>query len=520
MLRAATALSVGDSWSFSGVMGCALLSAIAFGAFLAHQFYREFYLGSLLGILLTCLILIRFRNVPLTNGSPPRWILYIFLFWLVLVSSQYMTPVYTGAFMYGDWWMHFDIAQFYMGLRPLDIQYFGTYAIPSRTPFYSLFAGFFLKLFENQFAVYQVVSVLPGITLLGVLSKFISSRNMILCLCLFFFNPFLGIMILYPWPKVLAAAYVLASLYFYLQWQSETLPQTRRFFLLMWAFWLGFAILTHSGTIVYGIGFVLDSVFRQHNRSSLLQLPIAGLVTTCVVVPWVLWAGSTYGFFALWDASPAALTNDGLFSQGWWVERGLNALGTLLPLPLSLALQSYQGDLWSLWHVWLRFFYAVLPGACTITGSCILLLQLRRNLGIIQTLPWRTLGVLVITGFVGSVILQPGQTIFGLAGENMATIVLLVLIVVVQIAGTFTPRQQRIVMLLTFVEFLASRGLQILFDGLGLVAADDANLLLKQHHHVLFARDMVGMAWLGFVAIVVAIYIFFLWRFTRAPDVA
>ena len=37
--------------------------------------------------------------------------------WLALLCMQLMLPIYTGADFYGDWWMHFDTSQFYLGLR-------------------------------------------------------------------------------------------------------------------------------------------------------------------------------------------------------------------------------------------------------------------------------------------------------------------------------------------------------------------------------------------------------------------
>jgi predicted CDP-diglyceride synthetase/phosphatidate cytidylyltransferase len=99
----------------------------------------------------------------------------------------------------------------------------------------------------------------------------------------------------------------------------------------------------------------------------------------------------------------------------------------------------------------------------------------------------------------------------------MTTIVVILLIIVVHIVGTFKLGQQRTVMAFTFVEFFASRGFQMLFDGLRTVAVDDSNLILKQHYHLLFARDVVGMTWVGFASIIIAVYIFILWKFLKAP---
>ena len=198
VLRAVTAFSTEECWAFSGAAGCTVLATIAAGIFLVHQFDRIYYVGALIAILLLCMMIIKLRKIPIPLTRPPRWIAYILLFWVVLISFQCITPVYTGAFMYGDWWMHYDIALFFKGLRPLDTEYFGAYGIPSRTPFFNLFATYFLALFNDQFAVYQMVTVIPGIALIGVLLAFTHKTNV--ALFLLFSSPFLVTMMLYPWP--------------------------------------------------------------------------------------------------------------------------------------------------------------------------------------------------------------------------------------------------------------------------------------------------------------------------------
>lgn len=512
VLRAVTALSITECWSFSGVAGSTLLSGLTFSAFLLQQFHREFYIEFLLVILFICLIGIRIRHGAIDALIPPLWVKYSFLFWMLLVAFQCIPSVYTGAFTYGDWWMHFDISQFYLGLQPANSLYFDSYTIPSRTPLFNLFSGFFLATFANHFAVYQMVALLPGLALIGVLRMFIDPRYMLIALGLICFNPFLISMMLYPWPKMIAAAYVLSSIYYYSRWQSEAQAQCKLCCLLAWGFWLGLAILAHSATCVYGVGMVLDTLLRRPSRSNLRHILLVGVVVGCVISPWILWVSYSYGFAALWTAAPTfVVAQNHIGSFAWWLDRTLNMLGTLVPIPLLVLILQGTENGWLWWNGWLRFFYAVLPGACTLTISFILGRQLIQQLHIRPISAWQPLGIIAITGFVGSIMLQPGLNLGGLIGENMITIIIILLIIAVYRMKTLPLREQQLFMILISLEFFASRGIQTFLEALALLPIDQ-NMLLKQTYHIPFARDIVGSAWVGCTIVILVGYSFFLWQ--------
>jgi hypothetical protein len=515
LLRALTNFSNTECWAFSGGAGCALFALIAFGAFLTHQFHRLFYVIPLLAILLLCIGILKLRKISLTIKRPPFWVVYVLIFWVLLVSFQCLTPVYTRAFLYGDWWMHYDVAQFYLGLRPLDIQYFGVFSIPSRTPLFNLFASFFLAIFDNHFAVYQMVTLLPGIALVGATLIFVPTQKTTLKLGLFFLNPFLVTMMLYPWPKALATTYIISGLYFYRQWQIKPPARSGKSFILASGFWQGLAILTHPSAIFYTLGMFIDKVFQRRSRSIRINnYLLAVLPFGFVVFPWFLWVVRQYGLASLWQATPTIAAGGNSFYLTRLMERALNMLGTLLPLPAFLALESrlWEPKLWL--DIWLRFYYGVLPGACTITVILILRKFLRQKSETVQALPLRTFGIVTLIGFTCGFVFQPGLNPKGLVGESMMPIVVIALILAAHIMEALTSGQQRVIMLFVSLEFFASRGIQTLVDVVRAIPASDPNMLLKQEYHLLFAQDLVGHSSILVFLIVVG-YAFLLWMFLR-----
>lgn len=494
VLLAGTTLGIEDCWALSGAAGCAIVALIAFVAFLTNQTNRLFCLGALLALILACVITIRYRK----RDAPfvlPRWIMFVLVLWAVHICVEFTTPLFRGAFSYGDWWMHFDISLFYLGVRPGDIQYFGQYTIPSRTPLFNLFSSYYLAIFHREFFVYQIASLVPGVALFGVLSRFFERRLLGTALFLYMFNPYLSKMILVPWPKILAATYTLAAIYLYMKWQAQSARSSQG--IPGWSICLGFAVLTHSASILYVLAIFLDyCVSSGLRKRTVTNLAIAGAVVVACLGPWLLWVTMAYGVKSVWTSSPTAVAQSGILSAGWFGDRVITIVGTLLPLPLMSLGSNFQARY--VWDSWLRLYYGVLPGACTITGTALLLRSWRRQ----QRFPtWsvaRLFGIITVVGFVGGILLQPGRQLLGIAQESMAPIVLLALIMMTAVLDTLPPIQYRVVLAFIGLEFILSRGLHMIDLALSSTPSDDVNLLLKQQHHLTFVRDIIGPAWVAF----------------------
>lgn len=521
-LRAVTNFPIESCWAFSGVAGCALLSAISFGAFLTQRFEPFYYVSALVGIVFLCIVVIKLRRAPVTWSPLPAWVLYIFLFWMALVAFQCITPVYTGAFMYGDWWMHYDISLFYRGLRPLDVQYFGIYGVPSRSPLFNLFCSFFLSILGDQFYVYQLAALIPGIALVCVALAFV--RPTPLSLFLFLFNPFMITMILYPWPKVLTTAYILSGVYFFYRAQTVSSTKPAQSDCAASGFWQGLAVLTHMSAVFYILGIFAGHFVRRRPRlkEPLLLALWVGVPMLCVVLPWLGWVVHHYGFQSLLHASPAFIGDNGVLSLQGWINRVANLVASLLPLPIFIEL-FFPGKQFSWADLWLRFYYAVLPAACTLT-VWFTLWKLFRRKSMPFDLPWPAWPLVAVTGFLCGIIFQPGLNLTGLTGESMAPVVAILLIVTSQIASRYPFRQQQTLMLLIAVEFFASRGVHTFLSVFGTVAENDPNLALKIQHGLIFAQDVihpVAPFFLGFGLVVYFLLFYGLMRgalFDRQPS--
>jgi hypothetical protein len=111
-------------------------------------------------------------------------------------------------------------------------------------------------------------------------------------------------------------------------------------------------------------------------------------------------------------------------------------------------------------------------------------------------------------GFLGGVLLQPDSNLYGVTGESMAPIVVIVLIIAAHLSAAFSPQQQKWIVGFGVLEFLVSRGVQTMVTVAMTVPASDKNLLLKVHNHLLFARDIIQIPNIIFICLILAGYTF------------
>jgi hypothetical protein len=429
----------------------------------------------------------------------PPWLIGALLWWCALVGMQAILPIQTNAYMYGDWWMHYDISQFYRGLRDPAIRYFDLYTIPSRTPLFNLAASYYLNVFGDSFSIYQLTAMIHGVGLFGVLGLFVRSRwgELLLLLAL---NSFIVTHTLYPWPKIMAASLLMASLWCYLQWRNEQLPNRR--WIVASGMWAGLAVMAHTAMLVYAAAMVLDYVFLNRRRPgrSLRALVWEGPAMVLALLPWLTWVIATYDLPSLTAAAPtfAAATSGGT-PASWLADRVITLLGTLIPLPWLMAGLRATG--W--WDAFLRYWYYTLPGACMTVG---LGLWLRGRTPGDGPLPRSLVFWLVGIGLVGGVALQPGQSAHGIAGESLVPLVTIFVVLLASILSRLPSRVRLIGLGLLGSEFLLSRGLHTARLALNDVSATDQNLLLKHQKQIVFLRDQVGAAWVVYTGLVILSY--------------
>jgi 4-amino-4-deoxy-L-arabinose transferase-like glycosyltransferase len=444
-------------------------------------------------------------------------------------------PVYDGlAGWYGDWWMHYDISQFYLGLRPDDVMYFGVYSIPSRFPMFNLLQAALLTLLGNHFWVYQITGVAPlgGLVCAtyALARQWVGKQAALLACLLVVCNPFVIQNALTYWNKAVAATCILLGLYFYLRRGASGLR--------WWAALTGLGLMVHQSAIFVAVAVALHALAR-YKRQAIAPLVQAAALAALICAPWLLWALSRFGLSAMLAATPTiSARGAALGSIGWIGERLWNALGTLAPLSFLRAAAEwvragFAGEqLPALFGAILRYEYDVLPGAVTTVLSLLLLARLwawrgqaagvKRDAAVGNG---TLLAVLVcVCAFAGAIAVHPGLNRSGLAAESLEPVVVLLLIMAARSLLDLPQRRRTIIAALLLVEFAITRGLHTLLIIVGLVpVSNDPNLALKLDKGITFIADMV--TWEEAVAVLALGVIWlalgrWLLRYVRAPDSA
>ena len=327
-LRSITNLSVKESLAIAGGWGCALQGAIAFLGFTLGLSGRLFFLSVYCSLLILFLGLLIGKTLlkesqliadntlsiiavifqkkheiieilfPRSYWHKSNFLVYLLLiYWFALVSVQLCVPIYSGSDWYGDWWMHYDIAQFYLGEKAGNTIYFGAYTVTSRTPLFNLFVSYYLGFWGDGFSVYQLVATLPSIFFLTVIPLFLDAKKVILAIILMALNPYMNHMTIFPWPKILTSLYIIAGIYFYLQIRKKA---ESRFFTstgLYCGISLGLAILGHPSALIYVIAIAIDNLWLNRDKilTVIRQLTLPLVSTFAVLLPWILWGVNRYG---------------------------------------------------------------------------------------------------------------------------------------------------------------------------------------------------------------------------------
>ena len=534
-LRAVTNLTIKECLAFAGGWGIALQGAIAFIGFLLNLSERKFFLLMTFGLLTIFTALFvqknlmrnpQTHNLELSEGIFLRantiadviflrrifqqnyaWIYPLIGFWLILVGIQLSIPLYSGAGWYGDWWYHYDIAQVYLGKQATDTVYFEIYTVTSRTPLFNLFASYYLELLGNKFSTYQLISTLPGIFLLTTIPLFIRARQLNLAITLVVLNPYLNNITIFPWPKILTTLYVIAGIYFYLNVRKETsstfFTQTK----LCCGLSLGLGILSHPSALIYLVIIVVDNIWlnRRSFATLIRQLVVPLLIAFAVLLPWVLWGINEYSLTNFFHSASNTIGNATIISRV--IDAIKNAFFTLEPYLLLnnffnindvLHINTEITDIGK-WDSWLLLYYDILPGTLTFTITSLLILkgikQYLKKVPFQSILPNSLFWKIIILGFCGGCILQPGTNSSGIVGESMTPIIFILILVATKYLDALPVNLKRFILLMVAGEFLDFRGVHLAFLAMQSPIIWDENIILKVSNNLVFARDLIGNSW-------------------------
>ena len=511
MLRAFTSCGEDEGIAMSFGLTFFILMMLSFAGYLLGTDQRLFNTISLtlFCFLLLCYVKVKRREFSIGKVFRSKFFQLFFIYYLLILSFQVLVTVYTGAKWYGDWWEHFARSQFYLLHFDYFVRYWDIYTIPSRLPLFNLNVSFFLSIFGDKFWIYQVVSSLLNASFfLGVyiVAKTLFNRKTaILASTIVGFSPFLIWNSVYPWPKVLAAYFVLLFIYCYVRLmnknQSESLQ--RRVFAILLGLFIGLAYMSHQYALVYVFGIGIHFVFSKFLRLSAVLTRKEVLLSTIgivgVLAPWHIWAFSIYGLRGTLFATP---TLSAFASTGWVSTRIMNTLTTLIPLPLV----DYLGtpsliDFSQLHDYLLQFYFCTLPGALTVTLFGIILF-----VGILSLIP-RSLpftpaadsliAILIIVGFVGGILVQPLPNKKGIANETMIPLLTLAMIYVAKYLSKLNTKRVIVILSFIYMELGISLWIHIynLLTNHWWASAQDANYCIKTMMNLTFLYDYVGGYW-------------------------
>jgi hypothetical protein len=506
VLRAVTNLTVKECLALAGACGMALQGAIAFIGFLLGFSGRNFFILTTVALFTIAIALLLRKPTKTEPTGNYSWLYLLIVFWTTLVGIQLFVLIYSGANWYGDWWMHYDLAKVYLGQQATDTIYFNRYIVSSRTPLFNLFSSYYLGLLGNQFSIYQLSSILPEVFLLAMIPLLLRPYQVTIAVILVAFNGHMNSTSIYPWPKILASLYVITAIYFYLDLRKNSRRTLFSQSAVGWGLSSGLAMLSHPSTLFYVAAMVADNIWiNRHNFVNVLrQLLVPLSIAFVTLLPWILWGISEYG---LPEFLRALSNTTGSMST---IERVMNAIGnltsTLVPIPLGKALISFNTNnpiIGQIGNPWLRFYYNVLPGALNITITCLLLFEgvrrYFRKSSLQSILPNSLFLSVIVFGFLGGCLLQQGFNTGGLVGESMTPIVFLLLLVASEYFYDLGVKFRQLFLLILTGEFLISRGLHLVFLGIGHPFIWDDNLSLKNDKNLVFARDLMATPWPGFL---------------------
>ena len=398
------------------------------------------------------------------------------LFGLGALGTTLLVPVWGGADRYGDWQRHWFLSLVYQGQPLPDLRDFarrvGPLSLTARTPLYNLEAGLLVTVLDAQFWSFQILGTIVGVPLAA--TAVLWARNVgglpaaRIAVPLVALSPFLLQNVAYPWPKVVAATFVLLFLHFVRVAALRRDSRRRGQALILAAVCAALGHLAHPTTILYvapTIGWVAWRRPRPLLRTSLAAWGRAALAGLLILAPWHLWAVATLGPGEIVASSPIW---SGEHASGdlrrWLVKTVVAGVATLIPIPAIEALA--RGRLPDV-NALLRIQIGMLTGALGLAG-CVLLvrsaLRVRSGRGLrargerlLRRPPWLLLVALV--AFVGQMMLQPDWHTGGDAAESLTPIVVLGLAYIAREIAGLGPVGRRAVMVAVLAEFAAFHAL-------------------------------------------------------------
>jgi hypothetical protein len=401
-------------------------------------------LGAMVVVTLLCYLLPAASPVRLPDcgGVAGLWLLgYLHILFIQVLLREYM-----GSFWYGDWKMHYDFAQVFLGTRSDDYAFVDQYTLASRTPLFNAASGFVLSLTGDEFFSYQTAAtwlnwLFPVPLYLLVRDRF-GRRAGLLALLLMPLNLWLLHLAWFTWTKLLTAYYLLLALHFYLRFLRSLHARdgaTRVWFLAFWACGM-FAFLTHQVALVYLVPLLLHAawtLWRHRSRQvvapktnwveTLAYLFLLGAIGLFLAGGWYTWVFWRFGPAKASASTPTMVMATNLKD---WALAVLCNLGASF-FPVHMVIKEYAEPWGEV--TWFQAFhclyFSLATGALTISLTLFLLVKpwlwlvglvlgsrrARRARDTFRSSSTAALWLFSILGCLGGLLLHPSPSDHGVA---------------------------------------------------------------------------------------------------------
>jgi hypothetical protein len=257
---------------------------------------------------------------------------------LVTLGLEAVLPHYVDTKFYYDWWMHFDLANFYRDPKGFDRNYLDGGSITARTPLYNLLGALALTVFGDRFSVFQVMTAALG--WLWILPTVLVARRLGLArpipiIAVLGLSPLILHSHTYAWPKGLVAFFALMALDRFLVLRQQPLgqggPLAVEFGLLAAA-----TVMAHAGFVGYLLppaALLAWDVARR--RREWTAGAAAAATAMAVLLPWYAWAATQYSWRqALFGYPHFPYANVATWLRDHWYT----LVSSLLPIDTPIAL--------------------------------------------------------------------------------------------------------------------------------------------------------------------------------------
>lgn len=285
--------------------------------------------------------------------------------WLALVVS------YSGGGWMGDWFGHWQRADFFLQRGPVDIRFNGFDALTSRPPLANVVFGVGMALTRPDFAHYQLVltflgtlAFLPAALLAGRFAPTTdpAMRNTAIRVLavLFLASPMFVQNATFAWTKLHAAFFTLAALHFLLRAGTTGFPRAG----ILFSVTLAGALLTHYSAGPYALVFAAAWIGRGAGRwrDAAWWRETAGAATAgfAMLATWFGWALAVYGPRGTFLTN-TTVTDQAATPGAQLAAALLNVRDTIVPHFLRTVDPALitQSSPWGAWRDWFFQLYQV-----------------------------------------------------------------------------------------------------------------------------------------------------------------